>query len=103
MELDYHQLTKIFNEWANQFGKGRNTDWVAIDVKSLRNTVKDYNKSEQNFINMVLAFTHDRCIIMGIAVISNKKTSEITCVQELLSILNLKGVVFTLYIAQKNS
>ena len=94
--LDYCELTKAFNEWANQFRNELGEDWIAIDGKSLRNTVKDYNKSSQNFINMVSAFTHKRGIVMGIGVISNKKTSEIPCVQELLEILNLKGVAFTL-------
>ena len=44
---------------------------------------------------MVSAFTHERGEILGIKVMENRKQSEIVAVQDLLELLDLKGVVFT--------
>ena len=45
---------------------------------------------------MVLAFSHYRGEILGIKIMENKKQSEIVAVQDLLELLDLKGVVFTM-------
>lgn len=45
---------------------------------------------------MVSAFTHERGEILGVKVMENKKQSEIAAVQDLLELLDLKGVVFTM-------
>ena len=45
---------------------------------------------------MVSAFTHERGEILGLKVMENKKQSEIVAVQDLLELLDLKGVVFTI-------
>ena len=45
---------------------------------------------------MVSAFTHERGEILGLKVMENKKQSEIVAVQDLLELLDLKGVVFTM-------
>lgn len=45
---------------------------------------------------MVSAFSHTRGEILGVKVMENKKQSEIVAVQDLLELLDLKGVVFTM-------
>ncbi|MEM8832344.1 MAG: hypothetical protein AAGE96_23840 [Cyanobacteria bacterium P01_G01_bin.19] len=45
---------------------------------------------------MVSAFTHERGEILGIKVMENKKQSEIVAVQDLLQLLDLTRVVFTM-------
>ena len=45
---------------------------------------------------MVSAFTHERGEILGVKVMENKKQSEIVAVQDLLELLDFKGVVFTM-------
>lgn len=96
MGLDYEELEKAFNQWASQYGQIPSHEWLSIDGKGLKNTVTDYAQSEQNFINVVSAFSHQRGIVLGVKVMENKQTSEITTVRELLEILDLTGVVFTL-------
>lgn len=96
MGLDYKELEKTFNQWAIQYGNLPSHEWLSIDGKGLKNTVSNYAQAEQNFINVVSAFSHHRGIVLGVKVMENKKTSEITTVRELLEILDLKGVVFTL-------
>lgn len=96
MGLDYEALTRVFNAWASQYGNMPSHEWAGIDGKGLKNTVTDCSSSEQNFVNVVSVFTHQRGIVLGLKVMENKKTSEIKTVQELLETLDLKGLVFTL-------
>lgn len=49
MQIDYHVLASIFNEWASQYTNVSNSQWIALDGKSLKNTVSDCQKSQQNF------------------------------------------------------
>ena len=96
MSLDYEAVTQVFNEWASQYTHNSQGQWIAIDGKSLKNTVHDCYGKQQNFVMMVSAFTHERGEILGIKVMENKQQSEIVAVQNLLELLDLKGVVFTM-------
>ena len=96
MQIDYSTLAQAFNEWSSQYTHNSKGQWVAIDGKSLKNTVNDCYGKEQNFIMMVSAFTHERGEILGVKVIENKKQSEIVAVQDLIQLLDLSKVVFTM-------
>ena len=95
MQLDY-QAVALFNDWASQYTHNGQGQWIAIDGKSLKNTVDDCHGKQQNFVMMVSAFTHERGEILGIEVMENKKQSEIVAVQDLIQLLDLSGVVFTM-------
>ncbi len=56
MTLDYQAVTQVFNNWASQYTHNSQGQWIAIDGKSLKNTVSDYDGQEQNFVMMVSAF-----------------------------------------------
>lgn len=96
MGLNYEQVAKAFNQWARENGKLPSHEWVSIDGKALKNTVTNYDLAEQNFINMVSAFSHQQGIVIGVKVMENSRTSEIATLRELLDILEVKGLVFTL-------
>lgn len=96
MQVDYQALTQVFNEWASKYTHNSSGQWIAIDGKSLKNTVNDCYGKQQNFVMMVSAFTHERGEILGIEVMENKKQSEIAAVQDLIQVLDLSGVVFTM-------
>ncbi len=96
MSLDYEAVAQTFNDWASQYTYNSDGQWVAIDGKSLKNTVNDCYGKQQNFVMMVSAFSHYRGEILGIKIMENKKQSEIVAVQDLLELLDLKGVVFTM-------
>ena len=96
MNLDYEQLTTVFNDWASQYTHHQKGQWIALDGKSLKNTVTDYHGSQQNFVTMVSAFSHQKGEVLGLKVMENKKESEINVVRELIELLDLSGVVFTM-------
>jgi hypothetical protein len=95
MILNYELLLKQFNDWIESNGILPSGEWVSIDGKALKNTVTNYSHPEQNFVNVVSAFSHQKGLVLGIKVNKNKEKSEIITVQELLEMLDLKGVVFT--------
>lgn len=95
MTLNYELLLKQFNDWIESNGILPSSEWVSIDGKALKNTVTNYSNPEQNFVNVVSAFSHQKGLVLGIKVNQNKEKSEIITVQELLEMLDLKGVVFT--------
>jgi hypothetical protein len=47
--IDYQALCDVFNAWASQYKSGGSRQWVALDGKSLRNTVSDYTGAQQIF------------------------------------------------------
>ena len=113
MQIDYQAVTQVFNEWSSRYTYNDRGQWIAIDGKSLKNTVNDCYGKQQNFVMIVSAFTHSRGEILGIKVMENKKQrrceasdlapqgtgrecDRIVAVQDLLELLDLKGVVFTM-------
>ena len=95
VKLDYKKLQEIFNQWSQQYSLIPSSEWISMDGKSLKNTVTNYDNAEQNFINCVSAFSHQRGLVLGVEVMENKKESEINVVRNLVDLLDLKGVVFT--------
>ena len=49
VQLDYQKLQIAFNQWSQQYSKIRSREWVSIDGKSWKNTVNNFDTSEQNF------------------------------------------------------
>lgn len=96
MNISFEDLIKEFQKWASQYVNITSKDWVAIDGKSLGSTVEKVHDSYQNFVSLVSVFSHRRKQVLGIKKYENKKTSEISVVQDLIEELDLTGVVITL-------
>ena len=95
MEIDYEQLNSAFNKWAQKQAIATGAA-IAGDGKSLRNTVSNCDNSQQNFISMVSLFSQQQGTVIATAVMENKKESEISVIQQLLSQLKLENHVFTM-------
>ncbi|NEN98430.1 MAG: ISAs1 family transposase [Moorea sp. SIO3I7] len=95
VNLDYEKLQIVFNEWSKQYSVIPSNEWISLDGKSLKNTVSNYDQAQQNFINCVSAFSHQRRLVLGVKMMENKQESEIPVVRDLIELLDLTGVVFT--------
>lgn len=95
MRVNFQMLTQIFNNWANQYVQLGESEWLAIDGKSIKSTVTDYSQAYQSFISIVSLFSSKQGLSVGLQPMNNKQTSEITTVQNLIAALDLKGVVFS--------
>lgn len=96
MGLDYSQLRAVFNQWAAQELPLAPQEWLAIDGKSLKNTVSNYNQAEQNFVSLVSVFSQKQGVVVAVQEMENKHHSEIAVVRSLLESLHLKGYVLSL-------
>jgi hypothetical protein len=86
----------LFNTWAAMTVEPSPGERLAIDGKSIRCTVSDYNESYQNFISMVSVYSHQRGMVLRTQTISNKLDSEIAIVEKLVQEFCACEVVFTL-------
>ena len=75
--VDWKNLLEIFNQWADEEYKERpDIVSLAVDGKSLRNTVINVNDSEQNFVNIVSLFSQEIGVVVHLKQIENKTGSE---------------------------
>ena len=95
MRVNFEELTIRFNQWANQYVELSESEWLATDGKSIKSTVVDYSNEYQAFISVVSIFSSKQGLVIGLQAMNNKKTSEIKTVQNLVSALDLNGVVFS--------
>jgi hypothetical protein len=96
LATDFASIQKVFHQWTQSYVPVEDGEWISIDGKSIRSTVSDYNKEYQNFVSLVSLFSSKREQVLHVEKLENKKDSESDAVEDLLEILDLKGVVFTL-------
>ncbi len=78
MGVEWQSLLKVFNEWAlEEYGQRDDINWLDIDGKSLKNTLKNPNNEQQNFIMFVSLFSQESGLVLHLKRIENKKGSEI--------------------------
>lgn len=93
--LDFQVFAEVFNQWAQQQVPIEPGEWLAIDGKSIKGSVSDYDTHQQNFVMLVSVFSHKRGLVLHSQPMHNKATSEQHVVQQILGVLNLQGAVVT--------
>jgi len=94
--IDFKSLQEIFYQWALNIVKIKGKDVISIDGKAIRGTVKNSHDTFQNFVSLVSIFASKRKQVLTTAKIETQKENEIPKVQELIEMLDLKDVTFTL-------
>lgn len=94
--IDFLELQNIFYQWALKIVKIKEKDIISIDGKAIRGTVKNSHDKFQNFVSLVSVFASKRKQVLTTARIETQKENEIPKVQELIAMLDLKDVTFTL-------
>jgi hypothetical protein len=95
MNIDFDQLATVFNQWAQNYVPLEQSEWLAVDGKSIKGTVTNYDNAYQSFVQVVSVFSTRQGLTVGLSQFDNKKSSEIAVVQTLLATLDLTGVVFS--------
>ena len=94
--VDWQNLLEIFNQWAAEEYKDiLDILWLALDGKSLRNTVINANDAEQNFVKIVSMFSQETGLVLPLKQIENKTGSEIAAVQDTIRDCQLENKIFT--------
>ena len=71
-------------------------DWVAVNGKSLKNTLTNYEQDGQNMLVTISGFSLETKLIRVSKTFESKKSSEIKQVQELIRDSGLENKTFTL-------
>lgn len=95
-KIDFKKLEEMFYQWSLNYVKIDKNEWISVDGKSIKGTVTNPNNSEQNFTSLVSLFASKRKQNLKVSKFKSKKESEIPVVQELIKMLDLEGITFTL-------
>jgi hypothetical protein len=96
VRTNFEGLTQAFNGWAREAFAPQAADQMATDGKSIKASVQDYDKSYQDFVSVVSAFSVQQGVVVGLQPLHNHQQSEIATVQTLLEGLDLQGVCFSM-------
>ncbi|MBE9019233.1 hypothetical protein C7Y66_06365 [Chroococcidiopsis sp. CCALA 051] len=96
VRVDYQSFTQAFNAWAQEAFAPMPNEQIAIDGKSIKASLSDYDSAYQDFVSVVSAFSVAQGVVLGLESMRNHDTSEIKTVELLLDKLELKGVCFSL-------
>ena len=96
VRIDFQALTEAFNAWATEALALGLAQQVAMDGKSIKASVKDYDNAYQDFVSVVSAFSVQQGVVVGLQAMHNRGESEIVTVQNLLEVLQLKDVCFSM-------
>ena len=94
--IDFNKLNTIFYNWSSSRISIKKGDCLSLDGKSIRGTLTNANDSFQNFTSLVSVYVQKRKEILCLEKIENKKESEIPIVRNLIKMLDLEGITFTL-------
>lgn len=93
---DFEELEKIFYKWSLQFISIEKGDWINIDGKSIGGTVVNVGNKMQDFISLITVFVNKKKQVLSVGKINTNKENEIKKVRDLINMLDLHGVTFTL-------
>lgn len=96
LSTDFVSIQKAFHKWTQNYVSIEAKEWISIDGKSIRSTVNDYSNEYQNFVSLVSLFCSKREYVLHVEKLENKKSNEGKIVEDLLEILDLKDVIFTM-------
>ena len=96
IRMNFVSLTIAFNAWAAETFQVSAGEQLATDGKSIKASVRDYDKSYQDFISVVSAFSVSQGVVVGLQSMHNRATSEIVTVQSLLEVLDVQGACLTM-------
>ena len=95
VRVDFVSFTDAFNAWAQATVSLSPAEHVALDGKSIKASVSDYDQPDQDFVSVVSVFSVAQGVV-GLEPLRHQQTSEIKTVAVLLEQLQLQGVCFSL-------
>lgn len=94
--LDFQLLAQQFQQWTSDSIETQPNEWVSIDGKSIKGTVREPQTAYQNFVSLVSVYSSQLGVVLATQPFESKTTSELRVVQTLLQALQLEDVVFTM-------
>jgi hypothetical protein len=98
IQIDFNSLNEAFHLWAEGVidPKKQKGQFLALDGKSIKSTVKDYSSEYQNFTSIVSLFSQSLGEVLAAKAFENKKQSEIKIVRQMIENIGIKGAILTM-------
>lgn len=94
--IDFDKLTDIFHHWASSRVIIKKSEWCSLDGKAIGGTLKNPHNRHQQFTSLVSVFASKQKQVLATGKVELGKKSEIATVKQLIEMLGLKDVVFSL-------
>ena len=96
--VDLTAFEKALTEWGISKLKSNNNapPVIAIDGKSIKSSVTSGISNQQNFISIVHAFCVSQELVISSLSFENKNLHETEVVRQMIEMLGIQGVVYTL-------
>jgi hypothetical protein len=94
--IDFKELEEVFRQWSAQFVSVKKGEWISLDGKAVRGTFAGAGDKMNDFVSLVTAFASERKQVLFVGKINSKKENEIPVVRDLIKMLDLQDVIFTL-------
>lgn len=91
--LKAEEFSSCFVNWIDSITDLKDSEVVAIDGKTIRNSNDD--SSSKSAIHLVSAYASDNCLCLGQELV-NEKSNEITAIPKLLDIIAIQGCIVTI-------
>ena len=91
------EIQSLFQSIVNEYYQDKQKlDWIAIDGKSLKNTLTNYENKHQNMLNMISWFSQETKLVIKAESWLSKQGSENAKVRSMIERCGLSNKVFTL-------
>jgi DDE_Tnp_1-associated len=94
--LDFNRLQSLFHTWTMKSVHIKKGEWMSIDGKAIKGTVTNAQTDLQNFMSLVTVFMSKKKQALLVGRLNTKKENEIPTVRNLIEMLGLEGITFTL-------
>jgi hypothetical protein len=71
VRIDFRAFAQAFHGWAKATFAPQSNEQLATDGKGIKASVKDYDRSDQDFISGVSAFSVEQGVVVGLEAMSN--------------------------------
>lgn len=94
--INFKEFSRMFHDWVKDYVSITKGEWLAVDGKLIRGTGSNLNNSLQQFTSLVSIYVQKKRQVLTQDSFNTKEKGEIEVVRELIKMLDLEGVVFTL-------
>ncbi len=94
--IEFEKLENTFYQWSKQLVTIKKGEWLNLDGKAIRGTVVNASTKMQDFVSLVTVFINKQQQALTAKRINTKKENEMPSVRQLIKMLDLEGVTFTL-------
>jgi hypothetical protein len=94
--IDFNKLQSLFHTWTMKFVNIKKGEWLSIDGKAMKGTFTYPDAGLHDFMSLVTIFQNRKKQALLVGKLNVKKENEIPTVRNLIEMLGLQGVTFTL-------